>query len=376
MKIYQVGGAVRDRLLGLPVHDIDYVVVGSTAEEMLAKGFRPVGSHFPVFLHPKTQHEYALARTERKTAPGHRGFVFHADKSISLQEDLSRRDLSINALAQEVDESGKLIGEIIDPYQGRADLQAGILRHLSNAFTEDPLRILRVARFAARFPRFELATKTLALMTDMTQRGDLLTLSKERIWQELANALEAQAPLRFIEVLNQCGALKEIFPERFTRDWHNPAQQEEIRANLIAITKSYSDLDKRLGCLLKKVQPVELKAWSRDLKLPNEIAEFCQIVSDFNTTYDQLNATAVLEFFNRADVWRKPNRFMEILHLFNSLGLDVSKWQSIFKGIMQIDGGKIATELSERSDIQDLGQLIYKELQRVRFEVIQEVLSQ
>ncbi|NCV03119.1 MAG: polynucleotide adenylyltransferase, partial [Burkholderiaceae bacterium] len=151
MKIYQVGGAVRDRLLGKAVHDIDYVVVGSTADQMIEKGFRPVGSHFPVFLHPVTNHEYALARTERKTAPGHQGFIFHADPAVTLEEDLQRRDLTMNAMAQEVNEIGEPVGEIVDPYGGQADLKAGVLRHVSKAFLEDPLRVLRVARFAARF---------------------------------------------------------------------------------------------------------------------------------------------------------------------------------------------------------------------------------
>ncbi|NDA85314.1 MAG: polynucleotide adenylyltransferase, partial [Burkholderiaceae bacterium] len=229
MKIYQVGGAVRDRLLGKAVHDIDYVVVGSTADQMIKKGFRPVGSHFPVFLHPVTNHEYALARTERKTAPGHQGFIFHADPAVTLEEDLQRRDLTMNAMAQEVNEIGEPVGEIVDPYGGQADLKAGVLRHVSKAFLEDPLRVLRVARFAARFADFHIAPETLVHMRRMVEALELETLSRERIWQELSRAMEETEPLRFIETLNHCNALSDVLPASFEKQWHQEAAQEGIR---------------------------------------------------------------------------------------------------------------------------------------------------
>src|SRR5437763_824019 len=190
MKTYIVGGAVRDWLLGLPVQDRDHVVIGATPEQMVASGFRPVGKDFPVFLHPVTQEEYALARTERKTAPGYKGFVFHAAPDVSLEEDLVRRDLTINAIAQAED------GTLVDPFNGQRDLQARLFRHVSPAFAEDPVRILRVARFAARFTDFTVAPETNALMRQMVQAGEVDALVPERVWQELARGLMEQKPSR------------------------------------------------------------------------------------------------------------------------------------------------------------------------------------
>src|ERR1700694_2038029 len=206
MKIYRVGGAVRDELLGRPISDRDFVVVGATPEEMLAQGYRPVGRDFPVFLHPESGDEYALARTERKSGRGYHGFTFHVAPDVTLEEDLGRRDLTINAMAR--DESGKLI----DPYGGERDLRAGILRHVSPAFAEDPLRVLRVARFAARFA-FTIAPETEALMRAIVASGELATLPAERVWQELSRALMEAKPSRFFAVLRACGALAQLLPE-------------------------------------------------------------------------------------------------------------------------------------------------------------------
>jgi tRNA nucleotidyltransferase (CCA-adding enzyme) len=206
MKIYRVGGAVRDELLGRPISDRDYVVVGATPEEMIAKGFRPVGRDFPVFLHPESGDEYALARTERKSGRGYHGFTFHVAPDVTLEEDLGRRDLTINAMA--LDEEGTLI----DPYDGAHDLSAGILRHVSPAFAEDPLRVLRVARFAARFG-FAVAPETEALMRSITAGGEIATLVPERVWQELSRAMMEPHPSRFFVVLRSCGALKLLLPE-------------------------------------------------------------------------------------------------------------------------------------------------------------------
>ena len=206
MQIYLVGGAVRDALLERPVTDRDWVVVGADADAMLAAGYRPVGKDFPVFLHPQSHEEYALARTERKTAKGYAGFAFHAAPDVTLEQDLARRDLTINAMAQNAD------GQIIDPFNGRRDLQLGLLRHVSPAFAEDPVRILRTARFAARYG-FAVAPETLQLMRNMVAAGEAGALVAERVWQELAKGLMEPQPHIMIEVLRDCGALKVIFPE-------------------------------------------------------------------------------------------------------------------------------------------------------------------
>lgn len=226
MKIYQVGGAVRDSLLGLPVQDIDYVVVGATPEHMVAAGYRPVGKDFPVFLHPDSHAEYALARTERKSAPGYRGFVFHCAPDVTLEQDLQRRDLTINAMATETGaDPADPATRIIDPYHGQRDLRDGVFRHVSDAFAEDPVRILRVARFAARFPAFSVAPETMQLMRTMVDNGEVDALVAERVWQELARGLAEQHPSRMFEVLHACGALARLLPEL---DW--PAAQQTSRS--------------------------------------------------------------------------------------------------------------------------------------------------
>lgn len=376
MKIYQVGGAVRDRLLGRAVHDVDYVVVGTTADEMMQKGFRPVGSHFPVFLHPITNAEYALARTERKIAPGHQGFTFHADPSVTLEEDLQRRDLTINAMAQEVNKSGEPVGEIVDPYGGQADLGAGVLRHISNAFLEDPLRILRVARFAGRFPDFQIAPETLILMRRMVEARELETLSKERIWQELARAMEETEPLRFIETLNQCNALADVLPASFEKWWHQEDLQKSIRHAMHLVVSVCPELNQRIACLLRTISPAEIQKWARGSKWPNEIAEYCQIAADFESGYSKLIPMDILAFFNRADLWRKPHRITELLTLFEALGIDTAVWQKLVSNLMGIDAGQIAKSVSQRSNTNELGKAIHAELERVRLFTIQEALSQ
>ena len=376
MKTYQVGGAVRDRLLGLPVHDIDYVVVGSSVKEMLGNGFRPVGSHFPVFLHPQTQHEYALARTERKTAPGHQGFVFHADPSIRLEDDLKRRDLTINAMAQEVNASGELVGHLIDPYQGTVDLEQGIFRHLSDAFSEDPLRVLRVARFAARFPTFTIAPETLAIMKYMVSKDELKTLSKERIWQELARALRSQAPERFIDVLEECGALEEIWPTAFTVQWRNMSSKKEMLAQLNQVVAIHPEIDKRLAILLKKLKPVEISTWGGELRVPNEITEYCFAVAEFEACHEfVLSPQIVLDLFNRTDVWRKPARFTEVMKLFESIGVGVANWSKLVNAALQVDGGQIAAKISQLGSSSNLGEQIHQAVVHARLMAISQALD-
>ena len=376
MKTYQVGGAVRDRLLGLPVHDIDYVVVGSSVKEMLGNGFRPVGSHFPVFLHPQTQHEYALARTERKTAPGHQGFVFHADPSIQLEDDLKRRDLTINAMAQEVNASGELVGHLIDPYRGKVDLEQGIFRHLSDAFSEDPLRVLRVARFAARFPTFTIAPETLAIMKYMVSKDELKTLSKERIWQELAKALRSQAPERFIDVLEECGALEKIWPTAFTVQWRNMSSKKEMLAQLNQVVAIHPEIDKRLAILLKKLKPVEISTWGGELRVPNEITEYCFAVAEFEACHEfVLSPHIVLDLFNRTDVWRKPARFTEVMKLFESIGVGVANWSKLVNAALQVDGGQIAAKISQLGSSSNLGEQIHQAVVHARLLAISQALD-
>jgi len=376
LKTYQVGGAVRDRLLGLPVHDIDYVVVGSSVKEMLGNGFRPVGSHFPVFLHPQTQHEYALARTERKTAPGHQGFVFHADPSIQLEDDLKRRDLTINAMAQEVNASGELVGHLIDPYQGTVDLEQGIFRHLSDAFSEDPLRVLRVARFAARFPTFTIAPETLAIMKHMVSKDELKTLSKERIWQELARALRSQAPERFIDVLEECGALEEIWPTAFTVQWRNMSSRKEMLAQLKQVVAIHPEIDKRLAILLKKLKPGDISTWGGELRVPNEITEYCFAVAEFEACHEfVLSPQIVLDLFNRTDVWRKPARFTEVMKLFESIGVGVANWSKLVNAALQVDGGQIAAKIGQLGSSSNLGEQIHQAVVHARLMAISQALD-
>ncbi|NUN62652.1 MAG: multifunctional CCA tRNA nucleotidyl transferase/2'3'-cyclic phosphodiesterase/2'nucleotidase/phosphatase, partial [Burkholderiaceae bacterium] len=223
MQIYMVGGAVRDRLLGRPVNDHDWVVVGATPEQMVAQGYLPVGRDFPVFLHPQTREEYALARTERKSGRGYRGFVVQTSPDVTLEEDLSRRDLTINAIASCADGVGA--EAIFDPYFGARDLQDKVLRHVTDAFHEDPVRILRVARFAARFTDFSVAPETMDLMRSMVAHGEADHLVAERVWQELARGLMEEQPSRMFEVLRQCGALKVVLPE-VDRLWGVPQRAD------------------------------------------------------------------------------------------------------------------------------------------------------
>ncbi|QWD70298.1 polynucleotide adenylyltransferase [Polynucleobacter sp. UB-Siik-W21] len=325
MKIYAVGGAIRDTLMGLPVHDIDYVVVGSSVEEMIANGFRPVGKDFPVFLHPKTQAEYALARTERKTGKGYKGFHFYADPSVTLEQDLQRRDLTINAMAQEVDVDGRLCGPILDPYGGQKDLAAKVFRHVSDAFAEDPLRLLRIARFAARFPEFSVADETMLSLKAIVQAGELNALSAERIWQELARGLVASKPMHMFQVLLNTGAAKTILSPTLNVQ----LAQEKLREQLIAHFDSIGDaLDDRCAIALMNVPASEIRSWAECVRMPIEVRDFSEIFSELITFIDKCHsrfqAVDVLAWLNRADVWRKPDRGQQLLNLAAKIGLNVA----------------------------------------------------
>ena len=326
MKTYAVGGAIRDTLMGIPAHDIDYVVVGATAEEMVAEGFRPVGKDFPVFLHPATQAEYALARTERKTGTGYKGFVFHADPSVTLEQDLERRDLTINAMAQELSENGEWVGPIIDPFNGQEDLAKKILRHVSDAFAEDPLRLLRVARFAARFPEFIVADETLLAIKAIVRSGELAALSSERIWQELARGLTATKPMRMFQVLLDAGAAKLLLPSGLNAQLIDEQQRETLRKYL-RITPPV--LEERCAVVLMNLSATEIRAWSEAVKMPNEVRDFSEIFSELKRLLKhrgekKSSASEILAWFNRADVWRKPERAMMVLTLAKQIGFEVN----------------------------------------------------
>lgn len=325
MKVYAVGGAIRDTLMGLPVSDIDYVVVGSTVEEMIAQGYRPVGKDFPVFLHPETQAEYALARTERKSGIGYKGFHFYADSTVSLEQDLERRDLTINAMAQEVGADGKWIGPIIDPFNGQGDLAAKVFRHVSNAFSEDPLRLLRIARFSARFPEFSVAEETLDALKAIVKSDELSALSAERIWQELARGLVANKPMHMFQVLLNTGAAKTILPSSLSP----LLAAEAFRERLIKyFEKTGNHLEERSAITLMNLPASEIRSWANAIRMPIEVRDFSEIFSDLMRLLNQYSsgvypAVEILAWFNRADIWRKPDRGQALLGLAERLGCQV-----------------------------------------------------
>jgi tRNA nucleotidyltransferase (CCA-adding enzyme) len=302
MKTYVVGGAVRDELLGLPVKDHDHVVVGATPEQMVAAGFRPVGKDFPVFLHPKTQEEYALARTERKTAPGYKGFVFHTSSDVTLEDDLVRRDLTINAMARGDD------GTLVDPYRGQQDIRDRIFRHVSDAFAEDPVRILRVARFAARLPEFRVAPETNALMRRMVEAGEADALVPERVWQEIARGLMEQKPSRMLDVLRDCGAMPHILPE--AGDGHDAARRADCAA------AQGLELPARFAALLLALETRSVEAACKRLKVPTECRDLAVMAAREHATVAaaaELDASGLVGLFERCDGFRKPQRFAQMV---------------------------------------------------------------
>jgi tRNA nucleotidyltransferase (CCA-adding enzyme) len=337
MQTYIVGGAVRDELLGFAIKDKDYVVVGTTPEAMLAAGFKPVGKDFPVFLHPKTRDEYALARTERKTAKGYKGFAIHASPEVTLEQDLARRDLTINAIAKADD------GRLVDPFNGLADIQSKTLRHVSAAFAEDPVRILRVARFSARLTDFNVAPETMALMRQMVEAGEVDALVAERVWQELAKGLMEAQPSRMFEVLRACGALQKILPE-LDKLWGVPQPQQhhpEIDTGLhvmmvvdYAASRNFS-LPVRFAALMhdlgKGTTPVEmlpkhighelrsanlLKEVCKRLRVPNDCRELGMMTAKFHGKLHQapqMRPATLLEFLIELDAIRQPERFKDFL---------------------------------------------------------------
>ncbi|WHZ13045.1 MAG: CCA tRNA nucleotidyltransferase [Burkholderiaceae bacterium] len=344
-----VGGAVRDALLGLPVQDRDWVVVGATPEALVARGFLPVGRDFPVFLHPRTREEYALARTERKTAPGYHGFTFHAAPDVTLEQDLARRDLTINSIAAQANEEPATglfdadFSALIDPYGGRRDLERRVLRHVTDAFREDPVRILRVARFAARFTDFSVAPETLALMREMVQAGEADALVPERVWQELARGLMERQPSRMFELLRSCGALARLLPE-VDRLWgvpqpaqHHPEVDTGVHLMLVLDTSARlaAPLGVRFACLVhdlgKGTTPAQVlprhigheqrsarlaAAVCKRWRVPNEVRQLAELVAREHGhihASGELDPAALLRLLERCDAIRKPGRFADAL---------------------------------------------------------------
>ncbi|MNK31341.1 Multifunctional CCA protein [compost metagenome] len=338
MKIYTVGGAVRDQLLGLPVKDHDHVVVGATPDDMLRRGFRPVGKDFPVFLHPKTQEEYALARTERKTAPGYRGFVFHTAPDVTLEEDLVRRDLTINAIAQAED------GSLTDPFGGIDDIQNKVFRHVSDAFGEDPVRILRLARFAARFDTFTVAPATMELMRRMVGDGEVDALVAERVWQEVAKGLMEARPSRMLTVLHECGALARILPELAIND--------HLLRVIDRVAGAGHALCVRFAVLMLAVPLEQINVLSERLRVPNDCRELAVMAAREQAVVAgalDLSAEAIVSLCERCDGLRKPQRFVQML---DAIGCDVqaqghafpqSAWlQAMLAAVRGVDAGALA----------------------------------
>ena len=306
MEIYLVGGAIRDKLMGLSTSDKDWVVVGSTPEELCSQGFKPVGKDFPVFLHPTTHEEYALARTERKTAKGYRGFTFHYDPDVTLEQDLQRRDLTINAIAESKD------GQLIDPYNGQDDIKNKIFRHVSNAFSEDPVRILRVARFASRFPEFTVHNQTNTLMRTMVNNGEVDALVTERIWQELSRALSYSQPHRFFDVLTACHANQKLWPELST---------EQINV-LSKVCKTLTEPHLRFAALVQPMTETDATRLMKRLRPPKAFKSIAECTRKNHTTFTQLNLeseTQILELYKKTDALRQPERFAEFCHVCDCL---------------------------------------------------------
>ena len=350
MKIYLVGGAVRDKLLGRPVKERDWVVVGASVEAMLALGYQQVGKDFPVFLHPKTKEEYALARVERKVGKGYTGFSFDASSNVTLEEDLRRRDLTINAMAES--ESG----ELIDPYQGKMDLEQKIFRHVSAAFAEDPVRILRLARFSARLADFTLAPETRVLMRQMVDSGEVNALVPERVWKELERALGEGNPPNFFKVLAECGALSVLFPEI-------ELSGDGVRALARAVELS-EETPVRFAALFYGMQVDGVVSFCERYRVPREYRELAMLVAGYANVFQRqlaLSAAEVVDFFYAADAFRREPRFYQFLMVCEACTgvssslfkqrLDVLKEIDIQQIIVGLKGEQIAERVRrERID--------------------------
>lgn len=386
MKIYCVGGAVRDQLLGRKINERDFVVVGATAEDLIAQGFRPVGKDFPVFLHPETQEEYALARTERKTGKGYTGFECYADPSVTLEEDLERRDLTINAMAQvwdEKDPSGSNNNPIIDPFNGRNDLEKKLFRHVSVAFAEDPVRILRVARLAARFSDFTVHPKTNQLMQKMVQEGEVNALVPERVWKEFYRALNEVDPSRFFSVLKDCGALPILFPELAAHPDSFNYFERSIASASQELPETVSDFKPseyhpallHFAALTIPLSSEEISQLCHRLHPPSAFQDLALLVTTQLPNFQSLdiqNPEAIINFLENCDAYRRPHRFFDFCFLAN-----LSMEQSVHEGIIAKTLYK-ALHLSESIDTQEFirqglkGEAIGAAIHQARIEKLKE----
>ncbi|MGH1440523.1 MAG: hypothetical protein ACRBBR_10455 [Cellvibrionaceae bacterium] len=369
MKKYLVGGAVRDQLLNFPFSEKDWVVIGSTPEEMIKQGYRPVGKDFPVFLHPETNEEYALARTERKAAPGYTGFTFHADPSVSLEEDLERRDLTINAMAQDQN------GEVIDPYDGQEDLDQRKLRHVSLAFTEDPVRVLRVARFSARYHHlgFTVAVETLDLMYAMVAQGETKHLVAERIWQELSKALTEKSPQQFFSTLSLSGALSDIFPE-FTKEHYQAGL-----SLLTTISKNSNDAQLRFAAMCHPLSQSDIQSLCKRLGAPNEYRDCALLFNEYASTFISLahpfivstegehiqnKANDISKLLKKIDANRREKRFKQLLEgaaiLFYTKEQQklISFWQNALQHYLNVNPQALIEQGYEKAD---LGEALFQQ---------------
>jgi len=378
MQTYCVGGAVRDELLGLPVKDRDYVVVGSTPEEMIKLGFKPIGNNFPVFLHPQTREEYALARTERKISVGYKGFEIYTNPDVTLEQDLARRDLTVNAIAKDTN------GKIIDPFNGVNDLHTRTLRHVSAAFVEDPVRILRVARFAARY-EFFVATETLKLMRAMVRNGEAGSLVPERVWQELSRGLMEHKPSLMIAMLQESGALSVVMPElgeqfqtsdpSYTLKMLDLAAQKHSELPVRFAILNYHSCDKRNAIKLHSGLE-RVKNLCKRLKTPNDCKDLALLAIRLSSTVEKatnLSDKDILTLFDEADAYRKPQRFFKLLELCGYAQNVYSDQQQIYDGkadllrrtlraAQAVDAGEIA---ARHSDVLQIKREIQKERRRV-----------
>lgn len=365
MQIYLVGGAVRDKLLGLQVKDRDWVVVGATPEQMLGKGFKQVGADFPVFLHPKTGEEYALARTERKQGRGYHGFTVYSAPDVTLEEDLKRRDLTINAMAETED------GQLVDPFHGHADLEQKTLRHVSEAFAEDPLRILRTARFAARLQPlgFTVCQQTMALMRAMVSSNELADLAPERVWQEVQRALHEQAPGVFFDVLRELGALDQLIPELADTDTFRSGLQ-----GLHCVHRLGGNTAQRFAALLCAVPEPAALSRAKAMKSPNDCRDMTHLVCLFMHRLTGHKTQAIipedaLELLDQADIWRRAERFEQLIDtLLCTAGTDMAEFVDQLR-----TAARSALEVSPQALIKqgfagkELGAAIRNErLQRIR----------
>jgi len=338
VKAYVVGGAVRDELLGLPLQDKDYVVVGATPEEMAAQGFKPVGRDFPVFLHPQTKEEYALARTERKSGRGYKGFTVHAAPDVTLEDDLRRRDLTINAMAKAPD------GTLIDPFGGRKDLEAGVLRHVSDAFAEDPVRILRVARFAALFG-FRVADETMALMKKMVDSGEADYLVPERVWQEFSRGLAEPHPELMFEVLGRCGLAPKLL-----------GGVKPIREILARAARAGACVPVRFAVMAWPHQEAEVEALCDRLKAPGEVRELALLACRHRIALRGAalaSPAALLELLKRTDALRRPERFGELLEVARlaALDVDIARLKRALAAAAAVDAGALAAKAASPAEI-------------------------